>query len=427
MTTAATLDSTSVRLVPGEEAVVPLQIRNNGSVVEYYEFEVVGVPQSWTTVARLEQGVLPGATTTTTVTFSPPRTAAVPAGELQFGVIVMPTEHPDEAVVPEGVVEVLPFLETAAELVPRTSAGRRAGRHQVAIDNRGNTSVDVMLTGAAEARTLKVDTRPRAVTVLPGEAVFVDVRVLSAKTIWRNAPVTYPFEIRVEPRDTSPVSLQGTYVQGPVLPPWLWKALLALLAAILALVLLWFTVLKPTIRSEAKDAVAPEAQAAQQAAGDAKQASGDAKQASGDAGRQADKAGNAATKAEEALVKIDPNADVDITPVNKQITSTGASPGVFPVPDGSTFRLTDFVVGNPQGDFGLATVSAGGKPLFQMALENFRDLDYHFVSPIVVDSDQQVTLDVTCNRPGRPPAVTPEPTTCNVLLYLGGTMVRPRS
>ena len=42
MTTSATLDSSSVQLQAGEQVVIPLQIRNNGEIVEGYQIEVVG-------------------------------------------------------------------------------------------------------------------------------------------------------------------------------------------------------------------------------------------------------------------------------------------------------------------------------------------------------------------------------------------------
>src|SRR3954466_753590 len=109
MTTTASLDSTSLSLHPGSEAVVPLQIRNNGQVVGGYEISVIGVPSTWATVEPAELSLYPGTATTATVTFRPPRSARTPAGAQAFGVIVQSTEHPELTVVPEGVIEVLPF------------------------------------------------------------------------------------------------------------------------------------------------------------------------------------------------------------------------------------------------------------------------------------------------------------------------------
>jgi hypothetical protein len=176
MSTTASLDSTEVRLDPGDEMVVPLQIHNTGDIVEGYRIEVVGAPSSWALVDPPTVSLYPGDSTTATVTFRPPRSHAVPAGEQRFGVVVTPTEHPDEAVVPEGVVEVLPFLDTVAELIPHTSQGRRHGRHQVAVDNRGNVPVTTLLEGVDDGNHLEIRTKPPALTIIPGEALFAEVR-----------------------------------------------------------------------------------------------------------------------------------------------------------------------------------------------------------------------------------------------------------
>ncbi|MEK8144163.1 hypothetical protein NKH18_26845 [Streptomyces sp. M10(2022)] len=69
----------------------------------------------------------------------------MPAGGTPFGIRVVPTSGQGETVVPEGRVTVLPFTETSAELVPRSSHGSRSGRHQLAVDNRGNVPVTVRL------------------------------------------------------------------------------------------------------------------------------------------------------------------------------------------------------------------------------------------------------------------------------------------
>lgn len=419
MSTAATLDSASVEVTPGEEVVVPLHIRNNGSVVEDYDFDVQGPARSWIEVAPLVEGVMPGTTTSTTVTFRPPRDAAVPAGEFAFGILVRPRHDPSLAVVPEGHVQVLAYLDTTAELIPRASQGGRRGRHRVAVDNRGNIAVPVMLQGATDGRLVLVDCQPPAVTVMPGETVFADVVVRARSRIWRNKPVTHPFDVVVTPTDSSPVVLQGTFVQGPVVPPWLWKLLAALVLLALALVALWFALLKPTIESQAEEAVAEEkaaaaesAEKAEQAAESAGGAAGEAKDARDDV--RAEQGGTPAPR---------PRPAVEV-PVAERLTTTGSAPDVFAVPQGSTFQLTDLVLGNPQGDFGRVQVVVGDGVLFDLALENFRDLDYHFVSPIVVGAGGIVQLQADCARPGRPPAAQTRPSACDVSLYLGGNLTR---
>ena len=64
-------------------------------------------------------------------------------------------------------------------------------------------------------------------------------------------------------------------------------------------------------------------------------------------------------------------------------------------PAGTSLYLTDLVFSNPNdtatGDLRL---ERSGKPLLVLALQNFRDLDFHFVTPIVVADGQ--TLAIVC-------------------------------
>ncbi|MEO9326052.1 hypothetical protein ABFT23_21340 [Nocardioides sp. C4-1] len=426
MTTSATLDSTSLRLDAGGQAVVPLQIRNSGSVVEGYTISVIGAPAAWTTVEPAVLSLYPGTTTTATVTFHPPRSARVPAGELPFGVRVVPTEHPDQAVVPEGVVEVLPFLETTAELVPRTSQGRR-GRHRVAIDNRGNVPVNALVDATSDGEQVRFKVDPVGLAIGPGEARFVDLAVVPRRRRWRGQPVTHPFVVTVAPQDSTPVQLDGSYVQGPIVPKWVLWTLLALLALLGAALAAWFWLLKPTIESQAEEAAQEAAAEAEQAAAEAGEAAQQAGAAADDAGGAANDAKQAADQAEETSPGRDPNprprvVTTDVAP-RLNVVSAGTDEAVYDLPgEDDTLALTDLVLSNPQGDFGRVQVVVDGQVRLEHALENFRDLDFHFVSPIMVDDD--VTLRVTCRSPGRPPDA-PVPTTCDVSVLLGGELVAP--
>lgn len=421
MTTTATLDETVVSLDAGGHAVIPLQIRNDSEIVEGYSIEVVGAPAAWTTVAPAELWVYPHTTTTTTLEFSPPRSAGVPAGRLPFGVRVVPTERPDEAVVPEGVVEVLPFLETTAELTPRTSRGRGGARHRVAIDNRGNVPVTVTLLASGASDALGVNVRPEGLTVQAGHAAFIAVRVRPADMLWRGQPVTHPFTVRVTPHAGLPVPLEGSHLQEPVLPAWWLRALLALLALLIALAFLWFGVMKPTIASAAKDAVAKPVEQAQVQAAAAKQQADQAGAAAEGAALDA-KSARAAAAAAGKTGTVPPVAAPLSARLQVKAPAKGRALEEFTVPLGRTMELTDIVLQNPQGDFGRVQISMGDRVLLALALENFRDIDYHFVTPIRGTAGEALRMTVDCNTVGAPPGVTAPLTTCDTALYYGGTL-----
>ncbi|MFC4555549.1 hypothetical protein [Georgenia faecalis] len=435
MSTTAKLETPTVQMAAGSVETIPLQIRNDSDIVEGYRLEVLGVPSAWATIEPAEiTGLYPGAETTATVAFHPPRNASAPAGELSFGVRIVPTEHPEQAVVPEGVVEVLPFLDTTAELIPRASRGRRGARHQLAVDNRGNVAITVDLYGADDGHLLTVSPRPERVTVEPGQAAFADVRVKPVSSLWRGPSITHPFTVTARTEETSSVTLDGTHLQEALVPRWLPKALLAALALLLLLAALWFLVLRPTIVSTAQEAVEePVAQAnerADEAAAQADEAAAEAEEAvvaAQSAQGAASQAGEAAVEANE-LVGAPVLQEIAVPLSDRlqaQTPPATTTTRTFTVEEGATVRLNDFVVSNPQGDFGRVQVELDGQTLFDLALENFRDVDYHFQSPIVAGSGAELTMTVRCDEVGVPPAQNPPPTTCDTAVYYGGTLARP--
>jgi hypothetical protein len=69
------------------------------------------------------------------------------------------------------------------------------------------------------------------------------------------------------------------------------------------------------------------------------------------------------------------------------------------------FALTDLVLQNPSGDQGRIRVLINGVTILESALQNFRDLDFHFVAPYVVPAGQAISIQVDCD-----PTQIPNPT-----------------
>lgn len=423
--TVASIDELPGALTPGGEPVlVPLTVRNTGDIVQAYDIEVLGVPQRFATVEPPTLSLYPGTSGTATIALVVPRSADVPAGDYPLGVKVTPTGTPDEPVIQETSVRVLPFLETTAELIPRTTRGRRGAVHDLAIDNRGNVPIRCVIAGEDANQALRFDPRPQVVEIAPGEARFAAVGVKPVQRFWRGPARTHPFAVSVSPDDAPPVLLDGTHLQEPRLPKWFFKALAALLALLLVLAALWLLLLRPTIESAAKDAVAEDVAAAQDAAEEAAGAAVDAGQAANGAEQAATSAGKSA---EEASTIVGGDEVGRVAPQSTRLSvrvaegSTGTD--TFTVPEDGTYGVTDVVFENPQGDSGTLDLLVDGDEFLTLALENFRSLDYHFVTPIRARSGQDITLRVTCRAVGEPPGVDPAPNRCLISSYVGGELL----
>jgi hypothetical protein len=75
----------------------------------------------------------------------------------------------------------------------------------------------------------------------------------------------------------------------------------------------------------------------------------------------------------------------------------------FTVPKGRSLQITDLLVENSAGAVGNLTLARNGAPMMQWAMANFRDLDYHWITPTVFGPGTQVQMIVSgCSGPCTP-------------------------
>jgi hypothetical protein len=211
------------------------------------------------------------------------------------------------------------------------------------------------------------------------------------------APSPHPDEITTD----------GSMLQGPMLPRWLPAALACLVALGVLFAILWFTLLKPQIHSAAKDEVSTQLAAngiapantgsgAKTSTGSgAKTSAGSAP--SGRAGSAARPGGGGAPTA-GAASSTSGSSTVAAVGETVSVSSQAAGNGtkvVFTVPNGRSLEITDILVENSAGDSGTLTLASSGTPVMQWAMANFRDLDYHWITPTVFGPGTQVQLIVS--------------------------------
>jgi hypothetical protein len=414
MGATASLRQAVLAVEPGSEVATEIVVRNTGGVVDQFALDVIGDAAAWATVEPPSLSLFPNAEGTATVTFRPPRQPTTSPGAVTFGVRVRSTEDPVGSIVEEGTLQVGSFLAPSAELIPRTSHGGRSGRHELAIDNRGNVPLAATVAGLDPDRLIRFDVDPPTLDVPPGTAGFARVLARPARTFWRGAPRNHPFQLSLTPNvpDAVPLLIDGSYLQESILPPWFARAIGGLIALIVAAVLLWLLVLRPQIASTAAQTLV-----------DFGFSPKPGSVAGGGGGGAASPTpattpGPGATPAPSAIViTTTPPPSGAQAPVDGRLdTGTNAI-----TPAGGTLYITDLVFSNPTGASGDLTLqrTAGGttSQLLVLRLENFRDLDFHFVTPIAVHAGDTLTLVARCTPPTTPS--TPSATCAPALFYSG--------
>lgn len=210
-------------------------------MVDEYRFVPVGDIAPYVTVEPPVLRLYPGTTGTVQLTFAPPRTPDATAGPNPYAVQILPTEHPEATTAPEGNLTITPFIEMRAELVPHTVKGRFRGRPKLAIDNVGNTTLTASIAGNDNGDQLSYDVHPANVQIEPGRAAFVKATLRPRQLIWFGHKQQRPYRLAVRRSGTTPLDIDGTYIQRGFLPRWLATVLTLLITLAVVFLVLWFT------------------------------------------------------------------------------------------------------------------------------------------------------------------------------------------
>jgi hypothetical protein len=400
MPTSASLSTARVDVAPGGTSTVELTVRNTGAVVDEFRIDAVGPAAPWITASPSVVPLFPGA--------SAPVVLTIAAGEVRVGIKVSSREDPAGSSVEEFTLVVAPFDGSEAELIPRMARGGRKATVELAVDNHGNRRAQHTVTAFDVDNALRIEADPPSIAVDAGRAEFGRQHITPNKTFLRGPDRTLPYQVELADGGGSTMHLDGTFVQTALLPRWLLRLLALLLLLLIALLVLWQVAFKPVIRSAAKQAATQQvddaaAKAATQPASalGATPAGGGSKPAGGGATTTTAPGSGSSGGAPGGGAAAGGGDDgKGGTSVDKRL-AVEAAPGETataewkPGGDKDRFSLTDVVLQNPKGDTGTLRIKRGGDVLLESALENFRDLDFHFIAPYIVQG-KPLVLEVVC-------------------------------
>src|SRR5438477_7980739 len=141
--------------------------------------------------------------------FKPPKSSSVPARAIPFAVRVKSREDARASLVEEGVVEVGPFNDTSAELIPRTARGSSRARAQLALDNRGNVRVNARLTAADPDRKLNFTITPPAISADAGTGVYATIEVNPRQRYLSGPPKLAPYKVNIHQDGLPTITVDG--------------------------------------------------------------------------------------------------------------------------------------------------------------------------------------------------------------------------
>ena len=223
-----------IAVVPGDPSSIQLTVRNDGTIVDRFAFEIDGDVKAWTEVVPAQLPLLPAADGSVDLRFSPPRTPETRAGTHTFTIRALAEKDPSKPASREGSIQVAPFFDSAARMVPQSSHGRRRATHTLTVMNRGNAELATSLTASDADEVLAFELASPTLAVVPGREIATSLQVKAKKLIFKGKPQPYPFKVVATTDAENAVTMEGLFVQKPIFTRWMMIAA-AVVVALLAL------------------------------------------------------------------------------------------------------------------------------------------------------------------------------------------------
>jgi hypothetical protein len=250
----ATLAGDELQVAAGGEAECQLQVRNTGRVVDHFTIKTLGPMAAWAEIDPDTLQLMPNQEGSVRIRLRPPRSPEVAAGRIPLGVQVTSRADPTVMVQVDSSLELEPFGVIQAELVPRTSEGRRVGEHRLTVTNAGNQLLEAGLEVSDPDQKLRTGVRPRRLQLAPGGSVSAQIMVRPRRSRLLGQPVTHPFRAVIRPtqaagqdrEDAGATTVEGAMLQRALLPTWVIPAAAALLTLLIGVIAFAATRATPT-------------------------------------------------------------------------------------------------------------------------------------------------------------------------------------
>ncbi|MFN8529062.1 MAG: protein kinase [Anaerolineae bacterium] len=226
-----TLTTTLIKVVPGSQATLALEVVNQSKLVDHFTVQVYGLPVDWVTLPSQPLYLLPGSRDTTSIEFHPPLLPSSTAGAHAFEVRVTARAQGIVSPAVQAALEIAPYYDFLTDMEPNEI--RRRGTIDLTLSNTGNIACTYGVVVRDKQKAMKVYVPGKQFTLLPGQTEYIDIRVRAKSRPLIGRPTSKYFDVQVTPRDTNKAAtktLQGSIIIPPYLPIYLLTGLLVVIA-----------------------------------------------------------------------------------------------------------------------------------------------------------------------------------------------------
>ncbi len=394
-----------ISMRPGESTALSLEVENVGDKTESYTIIPAGLTAAWTTVTRPNITLFAGSRDIVEVVVRPPAIHSTTAGPTALSVRVIPQGEPDEAVVAETIATVRSFDDRRITTLQPVQRGRRRRVFEFMVENHGNNLASCRLHLVDASNRVDGSFDPPAVGVAPGAASLVRLQLRAKSGLFRRAERQLDFEIEATEPDHEPATGRATLMQTPTIPGRLAWQVLMLGAVGAAIIVAWFSVVRPELRNAVEREVDDRIEQLGALTVDTVPEVADT--------LPPDETTPAVAAVVDEGEPVAYRIAVDVGITQERSESISVAPD-------SRFLLTDVVLQNPNGDLGTAQLLRNADIIYEWDLGSMSSANEFQprISPLPFDPGDNLVLAVGCDVAGQSTG-----TGCEIAALLGGRLV----
>jgi hypothetical protein len=229
-----TLRSPSVEVQPGNRVEVQVDLFNQGNLVDQFKLRINGLPPTWVSIPQAAAELMPGSTSTLTISVHPPDNSSAKAGTYPYTLTAESTAVPGESVTASGQVTNRSFERFSIDLHP--SKVSHGGSSRVTIHNEGNIDGIYSLVGRDPAYDIQFTGEQGRIRIPAGGTIVQHLSLRARNRSLLGSKRTLPFEVQVRASSGSasgnsiPKTVTGQMIVQPYLPIWVFPLLVFLCA-----------------------------------------------------------------------------------------------------------------------------------------------------------------------------------------------------
>ncbi|MBX3060145.1 MAG: protein kinase [Anaerolineae bacterium] len=212
------VNPTNVDVTPGGRAEIQIELINHGPLIDHFDLRLSKLPKEWVTLPPEPVQLMPGGTTSLPFTIHPPRHSSARAGLHPYQLDIYSASTRQRVATISGNINIGSFARYKVEAQPLQLTNQ--GVCRVTVQNEGNAPATYAVQAREPADALNFFGEQNALTVPPGQAGEVMLRVQPKARPFTGRPRPYIFQVQVQDGPDDIERKQGMIEVRPRVPTW---------------------------------------------------------------------------------------------------------------------------------------------------------------------------------------------------------------